>query len=324
MSSGLLRRLTQPPPRRWTPVAHTDGDPLGEDAQLALTVCYELHYRGFADVDPDWEWDPGLIELRGRLERGFLAELRRRVGVIEAGSGVDDELRRLAIEPIEGDGVSHRLLADGTWSQMREYFAHRSIYHLKEGDPHAWLIPRLPAPAKAPFVAVEYDEFGAGSAARVHQQLWADLMDAAGMDSTYLGYLEQAPAPSLAVVNLMSLFSLHRRWRGAAAGQFAAIEITSPPGSRRMADALARLGAPEACAHFYREHVEADAVHEQVVSHGLIANLVRLEPQLADDIVFGIRAWEFTECQLDEHLRRCWDAGRSSLRGGLRTAIGAG
>ena len=28
------------------------ADPYGEDLQLALYVCYELHYRGFADV-PD-------------------------------------------------------------------------------------------------------------------------------------------------------------------------------------------------------------------------------------------------------------------------------
>lgn len=322
MSAGLLRWLTHPPPRRWAPTRHTVADPLGEDTQLALTVCYELHYRGFADVDADWEWDPGLIELRGRLERAFLAEVRRRVGTIDPEVSVDDELRRIATEPTRGVGVSHRLLRHGTWPQMQEYFAHRSIYHLKEGDPHAWLIPRLPAAAKAPFVAVEYDEFGAGNAAHVHQQLWVDLMDAAGLDSCYLGYLEQAPAPALAVVNLMSLFSLHRRWRGAAAGQFAAIEITSPPGSRRMADALTRLSAPHACVHFYREHVEADAVHEQVVSHGLIGNLVRLEPQVVADIVFGIRGWEFTERQLDEHLQRNWDAGRSSLRDGFRTAVG--
>ena len=46
---------------------------------------------------------------------------------------------------------------------MCEYFVHRSIYHLKEGDPHAWLIPRLTGQAKAAFVAIEFDEYGAGA-----------------------------------------------------------------------------------------------------------------------------------------------------------------
>ena len=49
-----------------------DSDPYGIDVQLTLYVCYELHYRGFAAVDPGWEWNPGLLHLRARLEDAFL------------------------------------------------------------------------------------------------------------------------------------------------------------------------------------------------------------------------------------------------------------
>ena len=42
-----------------------DSDPYGLDLQMALYMCYELHYRGFAGVDPTWEWNPGLLHLRG-------------------------------------------------------------------------------------------------------------------------------------------------------------------------------------------------------------------------------------------------------------------
>jgi len=91
----------------------------------------------------------------------------------------------------------------------------------------------------------------------------ADLMDAAGLDSTYLAYVDTVSADALASVNLMSLFGLHRELRGAAVGHFASTEITSSPGSRRLVQALERMGAPEPCVGFYREHVEADAVHEQ-------------------------------------------------------------
>ena len=101
--------------------------------------------------------------------------------------------------------------------------------------------------AKAAFVAVEFDEYGAGEGPRLHQQLFADLLAAAGLDSTYLGYLDAVPAETLAVVNLMSLFGLHRRLRGAAIGHFASTEITSPPGSRRMVQALERMDAPLEC-----------------------------------------------------------------------------
>jgi hypothetical protein len=162
-------------------------------------------------------------------------------------------------------------------------------------------------------VAVEYDEFGAGSGSQVHQQLFADLMAAAELDSGYLAYLGAVPAEALIAVNLMSLFGLHRRLRGAAVGHFAATEITSSPGSQRLVAALQRMQAPEACIKFYREHVEADAVHEQVVRTEVINSLLCSEPALADDVVFGIRAWEVVEDRLAYWMMKCWTCGRSSL-----------
>jgi hypothetical protein len=191
---------------------------------------------------------------------------------------------------------------------------HRSLYHLKEADPHAFVIPRLSGTAKAAFVAVEYDEYGAGRGERVHQRLFADLLQAADLDATYLGYLDDVPADTLAVVNLMSLFGLHRHLRGAAVGHFAATEISSPPGSNRIVQALERMGAPQPCARFYREHVEADAVHEQVVRLDVVGDLVAREPALDRDVVFGIRAWQVVEDRLADHMMACWQAETSSLR----------
>ncbi|HEY9265337.1 MAG TPA: iron-containing redox enzyme family protein [Mycobacterium sp.] len=294
-----------------------DADPYGIDVQLTLYLCYELHYRGFADVDAGWEWNAGLLHLRGRLEELFLNAVRDDVGEIEDGATAAAELDALCVEPVDGTGPSYFLRDEGSWEQMREYFAHRSLYHLKEGDPHAWTIPRLTGQAKASFVAVEFDEFGGGKGARLHQQLFADLMAAADLDPTYLKYLPDVPAESLTVVNLMSLFGLHRRLRGSSVGHFAATEVTSPPGSRRMAQALERLGAPAQCRDFYLEHVEADAVHEQVVRTDVVGDLVAREPHLDRDVVFGIRAFAAVEDRLADHLMTCWREGRSSLRSPL-------
>src|ERR1700742_3353384 len=291
-----------------------DSDPYGLDLQLALYMCYELHYRGFAGVDPTWEWNPGLLHLRAQMERTFLAGVRRDVGRIEPGLTAEAEMDSLSMESIEGTGPSYYLRDTGTWEQMREYFVHRSLYHLKEGDPHAWAIPRLHGQAKASFVAVEFDEYGAGHGARLHQQLFADLLTAAGVAPTYLAYLDNVPAESLAVVNLMSLFGLHRQLRGAAVGHFASTEITSPPGSRRLVDALQRLAAPRECIAFYREHVEADAVHEQVVRVDVVGDLVAREPHLDPDVVFGIRAHAAVEDRFADAIMASWKAGESSLR----------
>lgn len=312
LSSAVIAHLAGPTDLDLAEIDLHDTDPTGIDLHLALYICYELFYRGFTDVDAQREWDIDLLALRGRLEGVFLADVRRSVGEMR-GLRTADEMDRLSAEPVDGEGPSHFLLAQGSWEQMREYFVHRSLYHLKEADPHAWLIPRLTGQAKASFVAIEYDEYGGGRGARVHQCMFADLMAAAGLDNGYLAYLGAVPAESLAAVNLMSLFGLHRALRGAAVGHFAATEITSSPGSQRLVDALERMGAPGPCANFYREHVEADAVHEQVVRNDVVRDLLAREPDLDDDIVFGIRARDVVEGRLADHMMKCWTAQQSSL-----------
>ncbi|WP_315774074.1 iron-containing redox enzyme family protein [Rhodococcoides kroppenstedtii] len=290
--------------------AVTGADPYGDDLHLALYVCYELHYRSFVGVDDAWEWNPELLRLRGDMEALFLDHLRARV---PAGGSVDDEMDALATEHVDGSGPSYHLRDHGTAEQMREYLAHRSLYHLKEADPHAWAIPRLQGQAKAAYVAVEFDEFGGGRGSRMHQVLFRDLLEAAGLDSSYLGYLDRVGAPTLAPVNLMSFFGLHRRWRGAAAGHLAATEITSSPGSSRLVAALRRLGFAERCVAFYAEHVEADAVHEQVMRHDVVGDLVTRDPALEADVVFGMRALGYVEDVLAAHLTDTWAEGRRTI-----------
>ena len=213
------------------PAVPAEVEPLGRDLQLTLYTLYELHYRGFDGVDAELEWDPVILRMRRDLERVFLEHLR---GAVEPGDDPVAEMDAMSVEATSGTGPSWYFKDEGTWDQIREYFAHRSLYHLKEGDPHAFAIPRLQGQAKASFVAVEFDEFGGGRGDRIHQQLWADLMSAAGLDPSYLGYIDRVSAETLATVNLMSMFGLHRSLRGAAIGHFAAIEITSSPVRSRV------------------------------------------------------------------------------------------
>ncbi|MEU6845641.1 iron-containing redox enzyme family protein [Streptomyces sp. NPDC046716] len=308
---GALRRAQSPldPPQ----VSVEEADQYGRDLQLALYVLYELHYQGFEDVEAEREWEPQLLALRGELERRFLGALRA-----DAAPEADAEgtLSDLLVETagFDATSVSHHLRRDGELWQFREYAAMRSLYHLKEADPHAWVIPRLHGRAKAAMVAVEYDEFGAGRAEDVHARLFAELMADLGLEPAYGHYLDAAPAQVLATVNVMSLFGLHRSLRGALVGHFATVEATSSPGSRRLADALRRLGAGPAAQRFYDEHVEADAVHEQVVRRDVVGGLLETDPDLDADVAFGVNATTFVEERLAELLLGRWRQGRSALR----------
>ena len=310
LSACVLSALRHGGPPRSLPA---DPDPYGEDAQLTLYCLYELHYQGFAGVDAEREWDLNLLRVRQGLEMAFLAALRADV---PPGDDVEHEIIGLLTEPVdtEGTGVSHHLLRNGEAWHLREYLAHRSIYHLKEADPQAWVIPRLPPAAKAALVTVEHDEYGAGDPERMHARMFAAMLRCTGLDDGYGAYLNLAPASTLAEVNLMSLCGLHRALRGALVGQFATVELTSSPGSDRLVRAMDRMGfAPEASA-FYAEHVEADAVHEQLMRRGVVQPLLAAEPELAPDVVFGIRACTFLAGRFEDQLLGAWATGHTSLR----------
>jgi hypothetical protein len=319
-SEALLAALVRPP-HRLAPIQLPEGpDPLAdEDLQLALYLCYELHYRGLDGVDERWEWDPGLLALRQALELRFEAALRAAVPVAEAPAPehMDLALREIA-DADDGPSLSLHVERQATLEQALEFLVHRSAYQLKEADPHAWAIPRLAGPPKAALVEIQADEYGGGRPERVHAQLFADAMDALGLDSAYGAHLDRIPGETLATVNLMSMFGLHRRLRGAIVGHLAVFEMTSSIPNRRYATGLRRLGVedPRALA-FFDEHVEADAVHENVAAVDLAGGLARAEPALGPQILWGAKALVELEDRWARRLLDAWAAGRSSLRAPL-------
>jgi hypothetical protein len=291
-------------------------DPLtDDDLQLSLAICYELHYRGFDGVDDAWEWDPELLRLRGLLEARHLAALQALVTPVEVTDEPVDQQLTAVIAADDGPSLSRYLARQGTLEHWREYLTLRSVYHLKEGDPHTWVIPRLAGRAKAAMVEIQADEYGGGSAARMHSQLFAGMMRDLDLDAGYGVLWDDAPAVAFTSVNTMSLFGLHRRWRGACLGHLAAVEMTSSEPSRRYSAGLRRLGFGKDTAVFYDEHVEADAVHEQIASVDMCGSLVREDPSLTADVLFGAQCSLALDGLTAVHLLDAWEAGRTGLRG---------
>jgi Iron-containing redox enzyme len=295
-------------------------DPLADDDfQLALYACYELHYRGYEGVDERWEWDPALLALRARLEdvfEGALAEALRGWTPPQATAETMDLALRAIADADDGPSLSRHLETQGTVEQYREFLMHRSAYQLKEADPHSWAIARLAGPPKAALVEVQADEYGGGNPSRVHATLFAKAMAAVGLDDAYGAYVDRLPGVTLATVNLMSLFGLHRRHRGKIVGHLALFEMTSSIPNRRYATGLRRLGLDDVdVTDFFDEHVTADAVHENIAAVDLAGGLVRAEPPLVDDILLGARALVELDARWAGALLGAWEAGGSALLG---------
>ncbi len=94
-------------------------DPLADDdLQLALYLCFELHYRSFPNVDPAWEWSPSLLAVRALLEQAFFDALEAALGPGERvdPQGVGDLLFSLEagdVAPRSRAGSSSRPTSTG-------------------------------------------------------------------------------------------------------------------------------------------------------------------------------------------------------------------
>ena len=308
--SDLLVAALRRPPQELPQTRVTSTDPLrDEDLQLTLFLCYELHYQGWDGVDDGWEWQPSLLALRAAAEAPFERALRELVGPTPA-IAPDEVPRALTAIVAADDGppLAGYLQRRASLEQFREFVRYRSIYHLKEADPHTWGIPRLAGPAKAALIEIQIDEYGGGHLPRMHAELFRTTMSWLGLDTRYLAYLDDVPAVTLAANNLISLFGLHRRLRGALLGHLAAFEMTSSLPNRRYGNGLRRLGGTPAATRFYDEHVEADAVHEQIAAHDLCRSFATAHPGLAADVLFGAAACLAVDRLVAERLLLGWAA----------------
>ena len=291
-----------------------------EDLQLSLFLLYLLHYGPAEFVTADREWDPELLRVRTVLEAGFEAELRRRVPLPDPLPGDSAQLVDTMFAMTGGDAkptLATWLARHPSEEILSEFLVHRSIYTLREADPHSWGIARLRGRAKAALVEIQSDEYGGGRPERVHATIFAQTMRGFGLDDTPDHYLDLVPAPTLASMNLMSLFGLHRRLRGAIAGHLAAFEMTSSIPNKYYGRAFRKLGYDADVTWYYDEHVEADAVHEQIAARDLAGALAQDEPELLEDVLFGAAACLYVDGLMGDHMLECWSDGRTSLRGSM-------
>ncbi len=278
-----------------------------EDRQIALWALYELHYGGFEDVDDDLEWHPTLLTLRHQLEGVFLAELRERYVAPESTEPFAEQLFAY-IAGIDGPSLARFVQRDATRDQALDVLRARSVYQLKEADPTTWAIPRISGAAKVALVELQYDEYGAGVPDKQHSHLFAQGLAACRLDPAYGAYVDDVPVEVFELNNGLSFLGLHRRWRGAAMGFLAAFEATSSLPARQMAQGLRRLGLAEEMAYYYDEHIEADAVHEQLAVRQICAPVVAEHPELVDDVFFGAFTCVDLENRLAQALLDGWAA----------------
>ncbi|HET8614214.1 MAG TPA: iron-containing redox enzyme family protein [Actinomycetales bacterium] len=303
-----------------------------DDVQLALHLLYELHYSGNACTPTpsggrDWEWDPHLLATRGALERAFEEQLRDAHAWEVPDDPADVPALLFSMAAASGGAgpqavgarrrpgsIASFVARQATLAQLREMLVLRSPYQLKEADPQTFAIPRLRGRAKAALVEIQSDEYGGGRSERMHQELFARTMRSVQLDDRPNHYLDSVPAVVLAGVNAISMFALNRRLRGALCGHLAAFEMTSSLPAKRYVSGMQRLGLGRDAWLFFDEHVEADAVHEQIAATDLCGGLLDDEPELAADVLLGAAVCLGLDARVTDHVLSAWTDGRTALR----------
>ncbi len=290
---------------------------LDDDLQLTLYLAYELHFGGLPGVDDAWEWEPAVITARRHLEALLERALRElHDPVLCTPAALPRTLFAMAAAD-SGPSLAGYVARHATVEQVAEALVLRSPYQLKEGDPQTFAIPRLRGQAKAALVEIQTDEYGGGRVDRMHATLFSGSMRALGLDDTPNGHLDLVPAVALASHNALSLFALNRRLRGALCGHLAVFEMTSSLPSKRWVSGMQRLDLPVQASEFFDEHIEADAVHEQIAAHDLCGALVRDEPALLSDVLLGAATCLALDGLVAEHVLSSWERGGSALRSPL-------
>jgi hypothetical protein len=277
-----------------------------DDEAITLWALHELSYRGFEDADDRAEEDPAVLVVRRDLELALEERLRARwPGADPQPAEVPAALERLVADD-DGPSLADHVRRRADVDQVLELLRQRSVYQLKEADPTTWVVPRLPTRAKAALMEVQFDEYGGGDPNRLHAHLFARGLESVGLRSEYGAYVDDALPQTLELNNALSMFGMRRRLRGAAMGHLAAFEMTSSLPARKIAQGLDRLGLTGAMVGYFDEHVEADAVHEQLAAHDICGTLAEDEPDQASEILFGAFTCLDLEARLAAALFDAW------------------
>ncbi len=309
LSGWVMARLADP--------GHDAAAPAPDswaDESIALWTLHELSYRGFEDADERAEWDPAVLRVRHGLETALEDRLRSRwdaagLVAVDEPAQVPAALESLVTQD-DGPSLADHVRRRADTEQVLELLRQRSVYHLKESDPSAWVVPRLPVRAKAALMELQYDEYGDGDPNRLHSHLFARGLESVGLRAEYGAYVDDALPETLEMNNAGSMFGLHRRLRGAAMGHLAAFEMTSSLPSRKMVQGLDRLGLAGPMAAYYDEHVEADAVHEHLAARDICGTLADDEPDQAGAILFGAFTCLDLEARFATALLTSWEGAR--------------
>jgi hypothetical protein len=290
----LPRDLGTDVAQRLSRSAFQDGDPQSlEEAHRALYAIY---------ADRIWRPTPTgqtaeILRFRNILEAGFRGQLDR----VRESAGIDltpppadhgawFESLALGPHPLEDGSWGAYLKEEATRDALERIVAQRSLFFLREPDPWIYAVPTIAGVAKAGLIDLLLDEYGWGKLDRMHSSIYANLMDALGLETAIDHYELTTTWQFLATQNHQWMCALDPLLSRRLIGTIYLTEADSPQAMTNYLAAWDRLGIDDPrVIEFYELHVAADENHRDVALSEVAVPIAEAEGEdAARSIATGI------------------------------------
>lgn len=274
--------------------AFDDGDPAAlEEAHRALYAIYGERIWRPRGSDQATQ----LLQFRQILEAAFRDQLDRNREAVAvdltppaSDHGAWFEALALGPHPMDDGSWGLYLHEDATLEAMKRVVAQRSLFFLREPDPWIYAVPTLTGTAKAGLIDLLLDEYGWGKLDRMHSTIYANLMEALGLETEIDHYEYSTSWQYLATLNHQWMCALDPALSRRLIGTIYLTEADSPQAMANYLAAWARLGIDDPrVIEFYELHVLADENHRDVALHEVAMPIAAEEgAAAAREIAIGI------------------------------------
>ncbi len=173
-------------------------------------------------------------------------------------------------------------------SDISFYLAQETLQDPRFDDFIAYLQIGLPVEMKLELAANYWDEMGNGIKSQVHTVMFDETIAKLGFSKDFAQ--QNLTQDGLQCGNLSALLVLRRNFLFRAIGYFATIEYLFPQRCLSLITAWNRLGLPEEGVVYHKEHVKVDAKHAFGFFQNVIKPLIKMKPECAPEIYWGVCA----------------------------------
>jgi len=135
-----------------------------------------------------------------------------------------------------------------------------------------------------------WDEMGNGEFAKIHTEMFAESSDYCRklLDDMALQLPKEIPTECLMNGNLVTFWSLRRKFIPRLYGAIGLIEGSAPLRFRAVTKGMERCGYPESAIAYHREHIHIDAVHGKEWLQRVLIPHIENDERVCQEIARGV------------------------------------